>query len=116
LIGESLSTDSGPISSGGDSTDFTHGDVSATTVLTTPGPGEYGAPCQLVDVADPVQTKAVTLQPDCAGGICVFNFEDAPPPCNDDSDCAAPWPTCGDGFCVLDQGFVAENTRCTRSC
>ncbi|MCY1059078.1 hypothetical protein [Nannocystis sp. SCPEA4] len=122
LIGESLSTDSGPVSSDGDTTDSTPGHGSAGTTPTStvatvaPGPVEYGASCQLLGVPESVQSKAISLQPDCAGGICVFQFEDTPPPCSDDSDCAAPWPTCDGNFCDLDQDFVAASSRCTQNC
>ncbi|MBZ5710756.1 hypothetical protein [Nannocystis pusilla] len=113
-IGESLSV--------ADSTDSTHAELSGGIAMTTsgttvaPGEGEYGASCQLLGVPESVQSKAISLQPDCAGGICVFQFEDTPPPCSDDSDCAAPWPTCDGDFCELDQNFVAASSRCTQNC
>jgi len=122
VIGEGLSTDSGPVSAGS-TTDGMHATISASTAATdvthttaAPEAGEYGGPCELVDVADPVEAKAVSLQPDCAGDVCVFMFEDTPPQCSDDSDCPDPWPTCGAAQCVLDQDFVAESTRCTEIC
>ncbi|WP_096331618.1 hypothetical protein [Nannocystis exedens] len=80
-----------------------------------PGESEYGAPCELA-FDWPIEAKAVSPQPDCEGGICLFMWDQAPPWCADDSDCPAPWSTCDGGHCLLDQGFVAETSRCTQTC
>lgn len=116
VLGEGLSTDSAGVTAATQSTISAGAPLTTSDTTGAPEPGDYGAPCELVGVADPVQTKAVSLQPDCAGDVCVFMFDDLPPPCSDDSDCADPWPTCGDGHCVLDPGFVAESTVCTQTC
>lgn len=133
VVGESLSTD-GPVSNttpgtegattdGNDSvgTESSVTNVSVTTLVSesgtthVPGEGEYGGPCELA-FDYPIEAKAVTPQPDCDGGICLFMWDQEPPPCTDDSDCPAPWATCGGTHCILDQDVVASESRCTQSC
>ncbi|MCY1004048.1 hypothetical protein OV079_00375 [Nannocystis pusilla] len=138
VVGESLSTD-GPVSissvgTEGSATDITATteynesagtessvtNISATTLVVETGaiepePGEYGGPCELA-FDYPIEAKAVTPQPDCDGGICLFMWDQEPPGCTDDSDCAAPWATCGGTHCILDQEVVASESRCTQTC
>ena len=95
--------------------------VSVTTLVSesgttyVPGEGEYGGPCELA-FDYPIEAKAVTPQPDCDGGICLFMWDQEPPGCTDDSDCPAPWATCGGTHCILDQDVVASESRCTQTC
>ncbi|WP_434425442.1 hypothetical protein [Nannocystis pusilla] len=93
--------------------------IATTGVVETgpiePDPGEYGAPCELA-FDYPIEAKAVTPQPDCEGGICLFMWAQEPPGCTDDSDCPAPWATCGGTHCILDQDVVASESRCTQTC
>jgi hypothetical protein len=139
VVGESLSTDGAvSASSVGTEGSVTHitattddnesvgtessvTNVSATTLVSesgtthVPADGEYGAPCELA-FDYPIEVKAVTPQPDCDGGICLFMWAQKPPRCTDDSDCPAPWATCGGTHCILDQDVVASESRCTQTC
>ncbi|WAS91012.1 hypothetical protein [Nannocystis punicea] len=122
VIGESLSTD-GPATNVSASSAWSDTDGNAATSATSlvptdgggPAEGEYGAPCEL-ELDHSIEARAVSLQPDCDGGICLFQWEQQPPWCADDSDCEGPWSTCNGTRCVLDQEFVVSESFCTSPC
>lgn len=136
IVGDSLSTD-GPVGTAGATTEVidsagtessatnvsatteshdSHGSATSATSTTAVGGGApYGSPCELA-FDWPIEAKAVSPQPACEGGVCLFQWDQAPPSCEDDSDCPAPWSTCDGTHCLLDQGFVAEESRCSQTC
>lgn len=105
-----------PETSGGCTSPTSTATDSGGTTVSPPPEGAYGSVCEL-GLPQDVQSRAVVVQPACEGDICVFPFDDDHPPCGDDGDCSGPYSICGpNGHCELDQGFVAENSRCTHSC
>lgn len=99
------------------------GDPPATGTPTTgDGGAPLGAPCDHAGV-DFEAGPAITLDPACGGGFCLFGDPAQPPPdaCNFDADCNNADPTkirfqCQDNACVLADPYKQERSMCTRTC
>lgn len=98
--------------------DPTTADDGADTTSEPLPEGAYGAPCELAGMQFPFLDTEVTLQPACDDGICALVQDDLQV-CQIDEHCQQndPASACNAAtFCELSPAFVAENSRCTRTC